>query len=82
MIARERMDVEVPSRPPLQVVPAPPTVPAGRTEGRSLLWRLILVSVGFGLAMLGWSLVLTVLLSFIGLPVFFFGLALMQAQER
>lgn len=46
-----------------------------------LLWRVILVLVGFGVATVGWLLVLTVILSFIGLPLFIFGLALMQAQE-
>jgi hypothetical protein len=30
----------------------------------------------------GWMLVMTVLLVFIGLPMFFFGLAVMQTQER
>jgi hypothetical protein len=33
-------------------------------------------------ASIGWVLVLTIILSFIGLPLFMFGLALMQAQER
>jgi hypothetical protein len=47
-----------------------------------LPWRLILVVVGFGVATIGWLLVMTVFLSFIGLPLFIFGLALMQAQER
>jgi len=40
-----------------------------------------MVVIGFGLAALGWSLVMSVFLAFIGLPVFIFGLALMQAQE-
>lgn len=47
-----------------------------------LLWRIILAVVGFGVAMVGWLLVLTVILSFLGLPLFIVGLALMQAQER
>lgn len=51
-------------------------------EGPGILWRLILVAIGFGVAIAGWMLVLTVFLSFIGLPVFLFGLALMQSQER
>jgi hypothetical protein len=58
-----------------------PQPPPKSTES-SLLWRLILVLVGFGIATVGWLLVLTVFLSFIGLPMFIFGLALMQAQER
>ena len=47
-----------------------------------LVWRLILVAMGFGIAITGWMLILTVFLSFIGLPLFMFGLALMQSQER
>jgi hypothetical protein len=47
-----------------------------------LLWRLILVAIGFGMALTGWMLILTVFLSFLGLPLFTFGLALMQSQER
>jgi hypothetical protein len=50
-------------------------------SGTGVLWRIILVVIGFGLAALGWSLVMTVILSFIGLPLFILGLALMQAQE-
>jgi len=53
-----------------------------RPEGPGILWRLILVAIGFGVAIAGWMLILTVFLSFIGLPVFLFGLALMQSQER
>jgi len=55
--------------------------PESTPETTSLLWRIILVLVGFGVAMLGFALILTALLAFIGLPVFMFGLALMQAQE-
>jgi hypothetical protein len=58
-----------------------PQPPPTSTEP-GLLWRLIFVVVGFGVATIGWLLVLTVILSFIGLPLFIFGLALMQAQER
>ena len=47
-----------------------------------LVWRLILVAMGFGIALTGWMLILTVFLSFLGLPLFMFGLALMQSQER
>jgi len=48
----------------------------------SLLWRILLVAIGAGLAVTGWALVMTAILSFIGLPLFIFGLALMQSQER
>lgn len=58
--------------------------PSSRAESGDigLGWRLILVFVGFLVASIGWVLVLTIILSFIGLPLFMFGLALMQAQER
>lgn len=52
------------------------------SDDHGLLWRIILVLVGFGVAMVGWLLVLSVILSFLGLPLFIVGLALMQAQER
>jgi hypothetical protein len=45
-------------------------------------WRILLAAAGFGIASLGWVLVMTALLSFIGIPLFILGLALMQAQER
>jgi hypothetical protein len=48
----------------------------------STLWRVILAMIGLGIAFAGWSLIMTAILSFIGLPLFIFGLALAQAQER
>ena len=45
-------------------------------------WRVLMVVAGFGLASAGWALVMTAILSFIGLPLFIFGLALMQSAER
>ena len=49
---------------------------------RSLLGRILVVALGFGLAFTGWMLMMTVILVFIGLPLFLFGLAVMQTQER
>jgi hypothetical protein len=49
---------------------------------RSLLRRILVVALGFGLAFTGWMLMMTVILVFIGLPLFIFGLAVMQTQER
>ena len=46
------------------------------------LGALVVVAAGFGRALTGWMLVMTVLLVFIGLPMFFLGLAVMQTQER
>ena len=46
------------------------------------LWRIVSVLVGFGIATTGWALIMTGILSFIGLPLFIFGLALMQSAEE
>jgi hypothetical protein len=56
--------------------------PRPEPDETGLLWRLILVLIGFGMALTGWLLILSIFLSFIGLPLFIFGLALMQSQER
>jgi hypothetical protein len=76
--AAPRRSLPEQDRPVAQVVSLRPS---SSPETPSLLWRLILVFVGFNVAMLGFALILTALLAFIGLPVFMFGLALMQAQE-
>jgi hypothetical protein len=54
----------------------------GRSEETGTVWRLILVFIGLSLAVSGWMLVVSIFLSFIGLPLFILGLALAQAQER
>jgi hypothetical protein len=84
MIAQESLATQ-PARRPVspggrvaEVAPLTTAAPADT----SLLWRIILVMVGFGIAMTGFALILTALMAFIGLPLFIFGLALMQAQER
>lgn len=84
MIAQESLATQ-PARRPVsaegrvaEVVPLRTAAPAET----SLLWRIILLMVGFGIAMTGFALILTALMAFIGLPLFIFGLALMQAQER
>ena len=43
-----------------------------------LLARLIVVGVGFGIALTGFMVMLSILLVFIGLPLFFVGLAVME----
>jgi hypothetical protein len=48
---------------------------------RSILGRIVLALIGLGIAALGWTLMMTVFLVFIGLPLFIFGLAIAQAQE-
>jgi hypothetical protein len=48
----------------------------------SALWRVLFVALGASLAITGWAVAMTVFLAFIGLPVFIFGLALVQAQQR
>ena len=50
-------------------------------NGRSVLVRILLAFIGLGIALLGWTLVMTVFLVFIGLPLFVLGLAIAQAQE-
>jgi hypothetical protein len=47
-----------------------------------LTWRILLVVGGFAVATTGWALIMTAILSFIGLPLFIVGLALMQSAER
>jgi hypothetical protein len=69
---------------PPRAVSAPQEPTAQEVSGaqiRRVLRRLALAFVGFGIAMLGFSLMLTVFLVFIGLPLFIVGLAIMQAQE-
>ena len=84
MIAQESLAAErarLPVQPEgrvAEIVPLRTTAPAET----SLLWRIILLMVGFGIAITGFALILTALMAFIGLPMFIFGLALMQAQER
>ena len=46
-----------------------------RAQEPGLLWRFLCVVIGAGLVVTGWALVMTAILSFIGLPVFIFGLA-------
>jgi hypothetical protein len=85
MITQERIEAVRPRprpEPEVRVVHAVRPEPTPTPAEPGLLWRLILVAVGFGVAMLGFTLILTALLAFIGLPLFIFGLALMQAQER
>ena len=86
MITRERPTLET---PPTIVLPerqvsapqAPAAVEVSGAEIRRSIRRLALAFVGFGIAMLGFSLMLTVFLVFIGLPLFILGVAIMQAQE-
>jgi hypothetical protein len=47
-----------------------------------IVWRIVMAVVGFNVAVLGWSLIMTVFLTFIGLPLFIVGLALMQAAYQ
>ena len=44
----------------------------------NLLGRVVVVAVGFGLALTGWMLTMSVFLVFIGFPLFFVGLAVME----
>ena len=91
MVTRERMASETariarprtvePTRPEeWRAEPSPS--PDAQPSGPGLVSRLFWVSVGLGLAVTGFALVLSVFLAFIGLPMFVFGLALMQSQAR
>ncbi|MGZ8604535.1 MAG: hypothetical protein ACXWYQ_07085 [Actinomycetota bacterium] len=55
---------------------------AGVEQEIGVLWRILLVTAGSALAMSGWALIMTALLSFIGLPMFIVGVALIQSAER
>jgi hypothetical protein len=46
------------------------------------LWQLALLVGGASVAITGWVLIMTVFLSFIGLPMFIVGTAMMQSAER
>jgi hypothetical protein len=52
-----------------------------RHGNRSILGRIVLALIGLGIAALGWTMMMTVFLVFIGLPLFILGLAIAQAQE-
>lgn len=66
----------------LHLAPAPaPEEPRPEFSVPNLLGRILLVAIGFGLAFTGWMLMMSVILVFIGLPLFIFGLAVMQSQE-
>jgi hypothetical protein len=83
MLTEERQ-IARPTQPPRLEGARRAPVPEDRPEFSvpDLLGRILLVGVGFGLAFTGWMLMMTVILVFIGLPLFIFVLAVMQAQER
>lgn len=68
--------------PPALVEHEPRPQPDAEVDVRRLLRRIVVAAIGAGIALTGWLLILTVFFSFIGLPVFVFGLAVMQSQER
>jgi hypothetical protein len=86
MLTEERTTSRPIAPPQLEGVhtaPAPaPEGPRPEISVLDLLGRLLVVAIGFGLAFTGWMLMMTVILVFIGLPLFIFGLAVMQSQER
>ena len=84
MLTEDRVIAE-PIRPPRLEEEHPARVgqePRPEVSVADLLGRLVLVAVGFGLAFTGWMLVMSVFLVFIGFPLFFFGLAVMEAAMR
>jgi hypothetical protein len=69
-----------PIRPPrLEAHPTPvQEEPRPEFSILNLLGRVVVVAVGFGLALTGWMLAMSVFLVFIGFPLFFVGLAVME----
>ena len=55
---------------------------ASEPEGLGPIGRFVLAFIGLGVAFLGFSLVLSVFLSPLGLPLFIIGLGIAQAQTR
>lgn len=86
MLTQERTAIarplSLPSFEEERRVPVRPELRPAAETGPGLLSRLLMAGVGFAIAFTGWMLVMTVFLVFIGLPMFLFGLAVMQAQER
>ena len=78
-MTKERV-VARPVRPPrLEELPVPVRQePRPEMTVEHLLARLIVVGVGFGIALTGFMVMLSILLVFIGLPLFFIGLAVME----
>ena len=81
MLTEERVVARPPVPPRLEEKQPTPLPQEPRPEFSVLgfLGRLFLLAVGFGLAFTGWMLIMTIILVFIGLPLFIFGLAVMQA---
>jgi hypothetical protein len=52
--------------------------PGSEVTVEHLLARLIVVAVGFGIALTGFMVMLSIFLVFIGFPLFFVGLAVME----
>jgi len=76
----EEAVVARPVRPPRLEEQRAPVGQEPRPEATvdRLLARVIVVGVGFGIALTGFMLMLSILLVFIGLPLFFVGLAVME----
>ncbi len=56
--------------------------PKATRDGPGIVSRLFWFMVGFGVMVAGFALMLSVFVAFIGLPLFVFGVALMQSQDR
>ena len=85
MLTEERVISRPIEQHRLEDAPRPVVIPPeARPEFsvRGLLGRILVVALGFGLAFTGWMLMMTVILVFVGLPLFILGLGVMQTQER
>ena len=84
MLTQERV-IARPFRPPRLEEERPAPVgraPRPEVSVPHLLGRLLVVGAGFGLAFTGWMLVMSVIFVFIGFPLFFVGLAVIEAALR
>ena len=48
----------------------------------AMVRTLLRLSIGVALVMTGWALAMSVFLVFLGFPLFFLGLAVMQSRSR
>ena len=75
------------ARAPVPEVPHPELTqvrqePRAEVTVEHLLARAIVVLIGFGIGSAGFMLMLSIFLVFIGLPMFIFGLAVMEVELK
>ena len=78
MATPERVVTRPAPPPQLEEVPSVREEPRPEVTVEHLLARAIVVGIGFGIAFTGFMLCLSVILVFIGFPLLFFGLAVIE----